>query len=79
MSKSFDNFIKLDIDSIRLDELIEEVIKHNFEILFIKIDVEGHENNVIDGSIKLIEDRKSLLLIEIEKGIILNMNLYTIN
>ena len=67
LSKSFDNFIKLDIDSIRLDELIEEVIKHNFEILFIKIDVEGHENNVIDGSIKLIEDRKSLLLIEIEK------------
>ena len=25
LSKSFDNFIKLDIDSIRLDELIEEV------------------------------------------------------
>jgi len=67
LAKSFDNSIKLDIDSMRLDELIDEIINHNFEILFIKIDVEGHENNVIDGSIKLIEDRKSLLLIEIEK------------
>ena len=33
----------------------------------IKIDVEGHENKVIEGSSKLLMEKKVVLVIEIEK------------
>ena len=57
--KNFDIF---KVKKIRLDDiLINKVIS------FIKIDVEGHEKEVIDGSINIIKKYKPTLLVEIEK------------
>jgi FkbM family methyltransferase len=42
-------------------------IKFNERVGFIKIDVEGHEQNVLEGAINLIKKDKPNLLIEIEK------------
>jgi FkbM family methyltransferase len=39
----------------------------NNKVGFIKIDVEGHEQEVLEGSVKILEDHQPNLLIEIEK------------
>ena len=39
----------------------------NNKVGFIKIDVEGHEQKILDGSVKVLEDNQPNLLIEIEK------------
>ena len=50
------------INSKKIDDL-----NLNNEISFIKIDVEGHELEVIDGAKKTIEKNKPKLLVEIEE------------
>ena len=55
----FDNF---QVKSIKLDDIL---IKNN--IGFIKIDVEGHEKNVLLGSVNIINKFKPNLLVEIEE------------
>ena len=57
-----DNFKKVPIQMKRLDDI---KIKNN--IGFIKIDVEGHEKNVIQGGLDTIKRNKPILLIEIEE------------
>jgi len=52
----------LDIKKKKLDSF-----KFNNKIGFIKIDVEGHEQKVLEGSIKVLENNQPNLLIEIEK------------
>ncbi len=56
------NFRNFTVKTKKLDDILFEK-----KIGFIKIDVEGHEKNVLDGSIKLIKKFKPNLLIEIEK------------
>ncbi len=50
---------------IKLDKL--DNISINNEVGFIKIDVEGHEKNVIMGAKSLINKNKPVLLVEIEE------------
>ena len=50
------------VKTIKLDNLLE-----NKKIGFIKIDVEGHEKNVIEGAINIIQKNKPNLLVEIEE------------
>ena len=57
-----EKFIEVKIKTTKLDELL---INNN--IGFIKIDVEGHEQNVINGAINLIKKNKPVLLVEIEE------------
>ena len=57
-----ENYKKLPIRTKRLDD-----IEITNEIGFIKIDVEGHEKNVLKGGEKLIKKNKPPLLVEIEK------------
>ena len=57
-----DNCEKVPIQMKRLDDI---KIKNN--IGFIKIDVEGHEKNVIQGGLDTIKRNKPILLIEIEE------------
>ena len=57
-----DNCKKVPIQMKRLDDI---KIKNN--IGFIKIDVEGHEKNVIQGGLDTIKRNKPILLIEIEE------------
>lgn len=59
---NFGDYENFKINSKRIDEF-------NFdnEISFIKIDVEGHELEVIEGAKKTIEENKPTLLVEIEE------------
>ena len=60
--KSFSSFKSIPVKIKKLDDInLENNIK------FIKIDVEGHEIEVIQGGEKTIKDNKPVLLIEIEK------------
>ena len=58
----FDDFDEFDIKTIKLDNF-----DFKNKISFIKIDVEGHELNVIEGARNTIEKHKPNLLIEIEE------------
>ena len=57
-----DAFISKKIKKNKLDNLLKKR-----KIGFIKIDVEGHEKNVIIGASKIIKKNKPVLLIEIEE------------
>ena len=59
---SNNNFEIYKIKSIKIDNLLR-----NKDIGFIKIDVEGHEKNVLLGSRDLIKKKKPNMLIEIEE------------
>ncbi len=56
------NYKKIPIKTKRLDDI---TIKN--KIGLIKIDVEGHEKNVIQGGIETIKNNKPILLVEIEE------------
>tara|TARA_B100000686_G_scaffold234450_1_gene242197 strand:- start:256 stop:1008 length:753 start_codon:yes stop_codon:yes gene_type:complete len=51
--------------SIKKEKL--DSFKFNNKVGFIKIDVEGHEQKVLEGSLKMLENNQPNLLIEIEK------------
>tara|TARA_Y100000591_G_C21678322_1_gene616696 strand:- start:118 stop:867 length:750 start_codon:yes stop_codon:yes gene_type:complete len=57
----FENFEKVQVKVEKLDNILIE------DIGFIKIDVEGHELEVIEGAKETIIKNKPVLLIEIEK------------
>ena len=57
-----DNKNNFKVKKIKLDDLLEDK-----NISFIKIDVEGHEREVITGSKKIIKKNKPVLLVEIEE------------
>jgi len=57
-----DNKNSFNVKKIKLDDLLEDK-----NISFIKIDVEGHEREVITGSKKIIRKNKPVLLVEIEE------------
>jgi len=60
--KDFKEFKKVQVNKNKLDNI---PIKN--DIGFIKIDVEGHELEVINGAIETIKRNKPILLIEIER------------
>jgi FkbM family methyltransferase len=61
-NNQFDNFKEVIVKMRKLDD-----IKINNKIGFIKIDVEGHELEVIEGALNTIKENKPVLLIEIEE------------
>ena len=60
-NKEFKEFKKLQVKMDRLDN-----ITIDNDIGFIKIDVEGHELEVINGAMQTIQKNKPILLVEIE-------------
>ena len=56
------DFIKFKIKTKKLDDVLPDN-----KIGFIKIDVEGHEENVLNGATEIIKKNKPVLLIEIEE------------
>ena len=66
-NKSFKKSELRNVECTKLDNYIKETEKYIEQVDFIKIDVEGHENKVVDGGIDLIKNRKVILLIEIEQ------------
>tara|TARA_B100001250_G_C19723356_1_gene754870 strand:- start:160 stop:786 length:627 start_codon:yes stop_codon:yes gene_type:complete len=67
ISNEFENYLEINVQSFRIDELQEKVSKQEYKVIFLKIDVEGHELEVLQGAKNLILNNKSILLIEIEK------------
>ena len=61
-TNTIENFKKVPIKMKKLDD-----IEINNKIGFIKIDVEGHEKNVLKGGLNTIKNNKPILLIEIEE------------
>lgn len=61
---SLDNKI---FDTIKTESNFLDNIKFNSKVGFIKIDVEGHEQYILEGAINLIKNDKPNLLIEIEE------------
>ena len=61
-NNNFDNFEEFKVISKKIDSL-----KFENKISFIKIDVEGHEMEVIKGGIDLIKKFKPNLMVEIEE------------
>ena len=57
-----ENYKKVSIKMEKLDD-----IKIENKIGFMKIDVEGHEKNVIQGGIETVKGNKPVLLVEIEE------------
>jgi FkbM family methyltransferase len=48
------------VPTARLDAIVHE------EVAFVKIDVEGHELNVLDGAVELLENSQPVFLVEAE-------------
>ena len=61
-NKNYTDYDTVKVNKIKLDEDLK-----NFDIGFIKVDVEGHEKEVIEGAKNLIIKSKPILLIEIEE------------
>tara|TARA_B100001564_G_scaffold358805_1_gene378476 strand:- start:7423 stop:8136 length:714 start_codon:yes stop_codon:yes gene_type:complete len=55
------------VKGITIDSFLSGVKSHNSQKLFIKVDVEGYENKVIDGALNMLSSFDVILLIEIEK------------
>ena len=67
ISNQFDYSETRSIQTVTLDQYLEDIKKLNPEKLFIKIDVEGSEYNVINGGTNTLSSFDTTLLIEIEK------------
>lgn len=59
---NFKEFKAINVKKKKLDDILNDK-----KISFIKIDVEGHEKEVIDGSIQIINNYRPTLLVEIEE------------
>ena len=70
----FNKFHSIKVERKRLDDVLVDK-----NIGFIKIDVEGHEKEVIDGSKKIINENRPILLVEIEERHSKNKVIDTIN
>ena len=58
---------KLNVNTISLDNFFNKYNYNLKKLDFIKIDVEGNENKVIDGAYNTIEKFKPMLMVEIEQ------------
>lgn len=67
ITNQFDFSETRSIQTVTLDQYLEDIKRLNTTKLFIKIDVEGAEYNVINGGMKTLTSFDVLLLIEIEK------------
>jgi len=61
-NNKIDNYKKVPIKMKKLDD-----IEIGNKIGLIKIDVEGHEKNVLQGGIETVKNNKPVLLVEIEE------------
>jgi FkbM family methyltransferase len=67
VSNEFNQYVKTEVESFKIDELESQISSHKFQLIFLKIDVEGHELQVLEGAKNLISNNKCILLIEVEK------------
>jgi FkbM family methyltransferase len=63
LNNKYENALKESVEVITLDEYCDQ---HKLTPQFLKIDVEGHEQQVIKGARKILAEAKPVLLIECE-------------
>ena len=63
----FKHFETRIVKGITIDSFSSRVNSYNSKKLFIKVDVEGYENKVIDVALNILSSFDAILLIEIEK------------
>ncbi len=73
-NNKFDKFNTIEVERKKLDDIL-----NGKKIGFIKIDVEGHEKEVIEGSKRIIRENHPILLVEIEERHSKNKVIDTIN
>jgi FkbM family methyltransferase len=61
-NNTFDKYHSIKVEKKKLDDILP-----NKKIGFIKIDVEGHEKEVIEGALNIIKKNRPVLLVEIEE------------
>ena len=67
ISKSFTNYLKAEIIVKKFDEL--KILNDDYQSIFIKIDVEGYEKNVLLGMKNFLKKKKNFFLeIEVNKN-----------
>ena len=67
VENKFKHFETRVVKGITIDSFFSIVNSFNSKKLFIKVDVEGYENKVIDGALNILSSFDAILLIEIEK------------
>ena len=68
---NFNKGLKISVKTITLDKASENISLNDF-FTVMKVDVEGHEMNVVEGSLNLIEKFSPLIIIEFSKFITKN-------
>ena len=71
----FENKSKIFIKSTTLDAVTKKQVFDDYAVI-IKLDVEGHEMNVMDGSLCLIKKCSPLIILEFSKFIRKDKNLF---
>jgi FkbM family methyltransferase len=57
---SNEKFVSINVPTVRLDAIVHQ------DVAFVKIDVEGHELNVLNGAVDLLEHSQPVFLVEAE-------------
>ena len=70
---NFKNKSKIEVNSVTLDNFSKSKDLNKYSII-IKLDVEGHEMQVIDGSLSLIKKHSPIIILEFSKFIKNNKN-----
>jgi FkbM family methyltransferase len=70
---------KITIKVKTLDSFLSENNFTNLKIKMIKIDVEGHELNILQGAINLLKDSKPIIILEINPGALIQNDLSLTN
>jgi FkbM family methyltransferase len=60
LGSSNDKVVSINVPTVRLDVIVHQ------DVAFVKIDVEGHELNVLNGAVELLEHSQPVFLVEAE-------------
>jgi FkbM family methyltransferase len=60
LASSNERIVSVNVPTVRLDAIVHQ------DVAFVKIDVEGHELNVLNGAVELLEHSQPVFLVEAE-------------
>ena len=67
LNRNSDTDTKFVLKKTTLDIIIRD-FAHNRNVKFVKIDVEGHELNILNGALNLVSRNKTIFMLEINHG-----------
>jgi len=60
-------FKKTEVKSVKLDQVVDQILPSGAKIGFLKIDIEGHEDRFLDGAKHAIREHKPGMLLEVNR------------